>query len=146
VERPVQKLADRCEFKNSEDVMKVFSKLAILAILALCSAVAFAGEKQSINVDLHQASTIAGVKVPAGEYKLVVERDGQKAKVALMHGKTTVVATDARFAEQSSFTTPIAVVSGADAKIIQIESSKLKGAVVFDEAAATSGAKSSGAK
>jgi len=119
--------------------MKGFSKLAVLAVLALCSAVAFAGEKQSINLEIHQAATIAGVKVPAGDYKLVVEREGQKAKVAVMRGKTTVVSTDARFSELSSFTTPVTIVSGPDAKVIEIQSSKLKGAIVFDQAPASSG-------
>jgi hypothetical protein len=121
--------------------MKTFSKLALIAILALCSAAAFAGDKQSINLNIYQDASIAGVKVPAGEYKMVIERDGQKARVTLMSGSHKILTTDARFAELTSFSAPTAVVTGANAKVTQIEISKLKGAIVFEALPEVAGGK-----
>jgi hypothetical protein len=112
--------------------MKSFTKLALIAVLTMCSAAAFAGEKQSINFNIYENSTIAGVKVPAGEYTMLVDRDGSSVKFTLMRGGRKIVATDARFVALDSFAAPTAVVTGANARVIEIDVSKLKGAIVFD--------------
>jgi hypothetical protein len=119
------------QFKT-ESVMKTFARLALIAVFALCSAVAFAGDSQSINLSVHEDTTIAGVKVPAGEYKMVIDRQGPVVKFTLMRGGRIIVATDAHFAELASFSAPTAVVTGANAKVTEIQVSKLKGAIVFD--------------
>lgn len=126
---------------KAEDGMKIFSKFALIAVLALCSAVAFAGEKQSINLNFYQDSVIAGVKVPAGEYKMLVARDGQNAQFTLMRGKAKIVETGARFVELASFSAPMAVVTEGGTKVARIEVSKLKGAIVFDQAPQVAGGK-----
>jgi len=61
------------QFKT-EGVMKIFTRFTLIAVLALCSGAAFAGEKQSININIHEDATIAGVKIPAGEYKMLIDR------------------------------------------------------------------------
>ncbi len=129
------------QIKKAECAMKSFSRLTVLAILALCSIAAFAGNKQTTYLRLFQPATIAGVKVPAGEYKLVVERDGANAKVALMDGGKKIVEADAHFVELKSFVAPTAVVTEANSNVVRIEISKMKGAVVFDPATPNVGGK-----
>jgi hypothetical protein len=124
------------QFKT-EGVMKIFLKFALIAVLALCSAAAFAGEKQSININIHEDATIAGVKIPAGEYKMLIDREGLAVKFVLMSGGRKVVETNARFVELASFSAPNAVVVGAHANVTEIQISKLKGSVVFEQNAGT---------
>lgn len=121
--------------------MNKFSKLAILAIFAVCSVAAFAGSKQTTYLTFSQETTIAGVKVPAGDYKMTVERDGANAKVTLTSGGKKFVETDAHFVELKTFTGPTAVITGANSSVAQIEVSRMKGAVVFDQATPAAGGK-----
>jgi hypothetical protein len=113
--------------------MKGLIKVLPIAVLALSSLAAYAADKQSIDLKVHEAAVIAGVKVPVGEYKMLVERDGNSVKFTLMQGRHTVVSTGARFVELSNFSAPTAIEAGADAKVHQIQVTKLKGAIVFDQ-------------
>jgi hypothetical protein len=92
-------------------------------------------------VTFSQETTVAGVKVPAGDYKMVVERDGANAKVTLMSGSKKVVETSAHFVELTTFAGPNAVITGANSNVDRIEVSRMKGAVVFDAAAPAAGGK-----
>jgi hypothetical protein len=120
--------------------MNNFSKLVIVAIFTVCSVAAFAASKQSTIVTFTHETTVAGVKVPAGDYKLVVERDGANAKVTLSSGKT-VVSVNAHFEDLKTFSGPNAVITGANDSVARIEVSRMKGAVVFDAAAPAAGGK-----
>jgi D-alanyl-D-alanine dipeptidase len=111
--------------------MKNLTQVLLIAVLALCSVAAYAGDKQSIDLNVHEAAVIAGVKVPAGEYKMLIERDGQSVKFTLMQGHRTVVSTGAQFVELSSFSAPTAIETGAGEQVRQIQVAKLKGAIVF---------------
>ncbi len=120
--------------------MKSLTRFVVIAILALCSAAAFAGDKK-IDLKLHQNSTIVGVKVPAGDYKMIAVRQGQLVKFTLLRGNHTIVSTDAQFVEFANFSGPVAVVTGADSKVTEIQIAALKGSVVFDQGTAIGGAK-----
>jgi len=121
--------------------MKIFTRVFLIAALALCSAAAFAGDKQSINLNVYENATIAGVKVPAGQYKMVIDRDGQVVKFSLMRGSQKLVAANAHFEERTTFSAHTALVTGADASVKEIEISKLKGAVIFDPVAVVTAGK-----
>jgi hypothetical protein len=120
--------------------MKSLIRFVVIAVLALCSVAAFAGDKK-IDLILHQDSTIAGVKVPAGEYKMMAVRQGPLVKFTLLRGGHTIVAADAQFADYANFSGPVAVVTGPNAKVTEIQIAALKGCVVFDQGTAIGGAK-----
>ncbi|HVP64946.1 MAG TPA: hypothetical protein VMT82_08620 [candidate division Zixibacteria bacterium] len=111
--------------------MKSFAKLAAVLLLAFAASAAFAGANSSLSIHIYENVTIAGTAVPAGEYKMQIDRTGDAVKFSLMRGKTAVVQVPARFEERKFFSTSTAVVS-RNAQVREIQIEKLKGAVVFD--------------
>jgi hypothetical protein len=111
--------------------MRGFAKFAAVLLLALAATAAFAGDNQAFNIHIYDNVTVAGTRVPAGDYKMLIDRSGDAVKFSLMRGKTAVVQTSAHFEGRDVFSTKTAVVSrGIEVREIQIE--KLKGAVVFE--------------
>jgi hypothetical protein len=113
--------------------MKDFAKFATVLLLALAGTAAFAGDSNNVvNIHIYDNVTIAGTAVPAGDYKMLIDRSGDAVNFSLMRGKTAVVQAPAHFEARDAFSTKTAslVTRGVQVREIQIE--KLKGAVVFD--------------
>ena len=111
--------------------MKGFAKFAAVLLLALAATAAFAGDNNALSIHIHDNVTIAGTAVPAGDYKMVIDRSGDVVKFSLMRGKTAVVQAPAHFEARNYFSASTAVVS-RNAQVREIQIEKLKGAVVFE--------------
>ncbi|HEX8925029.1 MAG TPA: hypothetical protein VF786_04515 [Terriglobales bacterium] len=112
--------------------MKNFARFAAVLLLTLAGTAAFAGDNNAVNIHIYDNVTIAGTSVPAGEYKMVIDRSGDAVKFSLMRGKTAVVQAPAHFEARDSFSTKSAAVVSRGTRVREIQIEKLKGAVVFD--------------
>lgn len=70
--------------------------LLATSMMFLVPALAFAGSKNSANVNLQQPVEVAGTQLAAGQYKLVWEGSGQNVTVTFAEGKKTVATTPAK--------------------------------------------------
>lgn len=111
--------------------MKSFGKFAAVLLLALAATVAFAGDNNALNIHICNNVTIAGTAIPAGDYKMVIDRTGDAVKFSLLRGKTAVVQAPAHFQARNGFSSEIGVIT-RDARVREIQIEKLKGAVVFE--------------
>ena len=66
------------------------SKLFTAAMVFFIPALAFAGPKNSANVNLDEPVTVAGTQLAPGEYKLTWEGSGPDITVNFAEGKKTV--------------------------------------------------------
>ncbi|HUO59784.1 MAG TPA: hypothetical protein VMU24_03885 [Candidatus Acidoferrales bacterium] len=112
--------------------MKGFARFAAVLLLALAATAAFAGDNNVLNIHIYDNVTIAGTAVPAGDYKMLIDRTGDMVKFSLMRGKTPVVQVPAHFEARDFFSTKTGVVT-RDARVREIQIEKLKGAVVFEQ-------------
>jgi hypothetical protein len=103
---------------------------------SLACATAFAGDTQNVNVTLSHNFTINGTQVKAGDYKVVVERNGTDAKVTFVNGKKAVASASGKFAETKELGFGFAVVSEG-AAITGVQGDKLKGTIVLAPGSAT---------
>ena len=110
--------------------MKGFAKFAAVLLLALAATAAFAGDNNALSIHIYDNVTIAGTAVPAGDYKMLIGRNGDAVTFSLMRGKTAVVQAPAHFETRDSFSTKTGVVT-RDGRVREIQIEKLKGAVVF---------------
>ena len=112
--------------------MKNIAKTIVLALFALLATAAFAGDASSkISLHLTSASTISGTKLAPGDYNLYVTRDGDNAKVRVTNGPKELVNTTAKYRAMDQFVGGVAVAKTAANDIVEVQSSKLKGALVF---------------
>jgi hypothetical protein len=111
--------------------MKNFAKCAAVLLMVLVATAAFAGDNNALNIQIKNAVTIAGTAVPAGDYKMIIDRSGDAVKFSLMRGKTAVVQAPAHFESRKFFSGSTALVS-QQAQVREIQIEKLKGAVVFE--------------
>jgi hypothetical protein len=82
---------------------KMKSKLLFAAaIVLLIPAMAFAKPKDSANIDLNQAVTVAGAKLTPGHYKLIWEGSGSNTTVRFVEGKKTVATAPAKLVSNTT--------------------------------------------
>lgn len=72
------------------------------AVVVLIPALAFAGQKNSANVELDQAVTVAGTQLAPGEYKLNWEGNGPNVTVSFVEGRKTVATVPAKLMSNRS--------------------------------------------
>jgi hypothetical protein len=76
---------------------KMKSKALFTAsMLFLVPALAFAGPKNSGNINLEQAVQVGGTQLAPGEYKVTWEGSGPDATVSFTEGKKTVATATAK--------------------------------------------------
>jgi hypothetical protein len=87
--------------------------LLIAAIALLTPTLAFAGEKNSADVDIDQPVTVASTELAAGHYKVKWDGNGPDVTVSFSEGKKTILTALARVrsnpASQSEIVTDDAV-------------------------------------
>ena len=66
------------------------------AMVFFIPALAFAGPKNSANLQLEQTVKVAGTQIAPGQYKLVWEGSGPDVTVSFEQGKKTVVTAPAK--------------------------------------------------
>jgi hypothetical protein len=75
--------------------MKSKSLFAAATVL-LTPVLAFAGTKDSANLELTQQVTVAGTQLSPGHYKLTWEGDGPDTTVSFAEGKKTIATAPAK--------------------------------------------------
>lgn len=92
-------------------------KIAVLsALLALGLApLALASGRQSLTVDLKDATSLGGTKIPAGKYKIAWTTSGAEAEVKVEQGKKVVATSKAKLVERDRPAADDEVVSRKDA-------------------------------
>jgi hypothetical protein len=64
--------------------------LYVVGMLLLVPTLAFAGQRNSANIELDQPVTIAGTQLTSGHYRLIWEGNGPNVTVSFLEGKKTV--------------------------------------------------------
>jgi hypothetical protein len=76
--------------------MKLKALLFVFAMVLLVPAGAFAGEKNSVNIQLDQPVQVAGTQLVAGHYKMTWEGTGPDVTVSFLEGRKTVATAPAK--------------------------------------------------
>ena len=71
-------------------------KVLFLVTMVFLPAFAFAGPRNSANIELDQPVTIAGTQLAPGQYKLIWEGNGPNVNVSFVEGKKTVATAPAK--------------------------------------------------
>ena len=66
------------------------------AMVLLIPALAFAGQRNSANIELSQAVEVAGTQLAPGQYKVTWEGNGPNVIVTFTEGKKTVATVPAK--------------------------------------------------
>ena len=120
--------------------MKQIRILASMTFVFLLAVSAFASDKSSVSFTLNHPSMVNGTALKPGDYKVVLDRNGDAVQATFLSGKKTVATTSGHFEQRQAFAGDVSLVlDDKDNSIQQILVHKMKGAVVLDNAAATAG-------
>jgi len=121
--------------------MKNFVKLTLLTLVAFLATAVFAADSSATKLNLHLTSdaTIAGTKLTAGDYHVFVTRDGDSSTVRVNDGPKEVVSTTATYKPMTQFTGDVAIARNTSNEVVELQSKKLKGALVFAPGGGTTG-------
>lgn len=112
--------------------MKNIRNICVMICGLLLAVSAFAGSKSSIDLTLNKQSVVNGTVLPAGEYKVILDRDGDNVQATFRASGKTVATTSGHFEQRTAFPSAVAVVlSDSDRAIQQILVKKMNGAVVL---------------
>lgn len=112
-------------------------KVLVVIGSMLLAVSAFAAEK--VDVTLTKNTTVNGTTLKPGDYKVVLQRDGDSVQATFFNGKKNVASTSGHFEQRKNFPSSVSlVVNDSDRALQQIVVEKMKGAVVLDGAAASS--------
>ena len=114
--------------------MKMFAKIATFTFTVLLAMAAFAADPAASKLSLHltEGVTIAGTKLDAGDYNVFVTRDGDGAKVRVTNGPKEVVNTTAKFRSMDKFPNGVAISKTTSREVVELQSKKIGGALVFN--------------
>lgn len=120
--------------------MKQIRKIVGMTFVLLLAASAFASDKSTVNLTLNHASIVNGTTLAPGDYKVVMDRNGDAVQATFLSGKKTVATSSGHFEQRNAFGGAVSVMlDDRDRSIQQIIVQKMKGAVVLDSAAASAG-------
>lgn len=118
--------------------MKQIRNLGILIASVLLAISAFAAEKSSVDLTLNHEAVVNGTTLAPGNYKVVLERNGDNVQASFRSSGKTVASSTGHFEQRTVFPASVAVVVGnSDHSVQQLLVQKMKGAVVFDNGGAT---------
>ncbi len=116
--------------------MKLIAKLTAMTMVAFLATASFAAGADSnstkISLSLDSAKTIAGTKLEPGNYNVYVQRTGDDAKVRITQGKHEIVSTTGKYRAMARLNDSTALSVNKDSEVLELQSPKIKGAVVFD--------------
>ena len=126
--------------------MKIFAKITTFSFVVLFALAAFAADSSATKVSLHltEGVSIAGTKLAAGDYSVFVTREGDSAKVRVTDGSKEVINTTAKFKTMEKFPNGVAISKTTAREVVELQSKKLGGAVVFSTPANPSSAADGG--
>jgi hypothetical protein len=88
------------------------------AMVFLIPALAFAGQKNSANVELDQAVKVAGTRLAPGQYKVTWEGNGPNVTATFTEGKKTVATAPATLVGNPTNEEAIETDTAADKTVI----------------------------
>jgi hypothetical protein len=125
--------------------MKQVQKFAVLIFALLLSMAAFAStNKTSVDLTLNHAAIVNGTTLAPGNYKVVLNRDGDNVQANFTQRGKTLASSNGHFEQRTSFPADVSIVVGdGDNAVQQILVQKMKGAVVLEGGTAASSAAAS---
>jgi hypothetical protein len=109
-----------------------WTALTLITFLATAVFAADANSATKLTLNLTEATTIAGTKLAPGDYTVIVNRDGDNAKVRVTSGSKELVNTTAKFREMDKFVGGTVLARTPAREVVELQSKKLKGALVFN--------------
>jgi hypothetical protein len=113
----------------------LFTAVMVFAIPAL----AFAGPKNSANLNLEQTVNVAGTQLAPGQYKLVWEGTGPDITVNFTEGKKTVATASAKLVSNQINEEAIETSTAADKSTVLRDIDLKKYSIQFENAAPGAG-------
>jgi hypothetical protein len=113
----------------------LFTALMVFAIPAL----AFAGPKNSANLNLEQTVKVAGTQLAPGQYKVVWEGTGPNITVSFTEGKKTVATASAKLVSNQTDEEAIETSTAADKTTVLRAVDLKKFSIQFEDAAPGAG-------
>ncbi len=113
---------------------------SVIALLLCFSLSTFAAQKESVTLNLSSPTQVNGTTLKAGDYQLVIDKNGEAVKVTFLSGKKEVISTEGTFVSHDQFPTPVSAVVGREngtRTLQEIWVSKIKGAIVLNRTAAS---------
>ena len=77
-------------------------KTLFFVTMVFLPALAFAGQRNSANVELDQSVTLAGTQLAPGQYKLIWEGNAPNVTVSFVQGKKTVATAPAKLVSNTT--------------------------------------------
>jgi hypothetical protein len=119
--------------------MKRAGRIAGLSFTVLLAVSAFASDKSTLNLRLDQKAVVNGTTLPAGDYKVELQRNGDQVQATFISKGKAVTSQNAHFENRTALPNGVSVVSDAtNNSIKEIDSKKLKGGIVFGGASSES--------
>jgi hypothetical protein len=120
--------------------MKHIRKVAVMTFVLLLAVSAFAANKSSVNLTLNTKSIVNGTTLTPGDYKVLLDRNGDAVQATFVSRGKTVATSSGHFEARTAFGGAVSVVvSDNDRAIQQILVQKMKGAIVLDNGTASAG-------
>jgi hypothetical protein len=120
--------------------MKQIRKIVGITFVLLLAVSAFAANKSTVNLTLNHPSIVNGTTLAPGEYKVVMDRNGDAVQTTFLSNGKAVATSSGHFEQRKAFGGSVSLMlDDRDRSIQQIIVEKMKGAVIFDNAAASSG-------
>jgi hypothetical protein len=119
--------------------MKQVQKFAVLvfSLLLLAATALAASNKSAIDLTLNHQVVVNGTTLQPGDYKIVLERDGDNVQATFRSSGKTVATSTGHFEQRTNMPGPVSLVVGdKDRAVQQLLVQKMKGAVVFDNGGA----------
>ncbi len=121
--------------------MKTAIQVSFVIALLLClSLSSFAAQAESVTLNLSSPTQVNGTTLKAGDYQLVINKNGEAVKVTFLSGKKEVLSAEGTFVAHDQFPTPVSAVVAREngTKTLQeIWVSKIKGAIVLNRTSAS---------
>ena len=119
--------------------MKHIGKIAVIFAALLISVSAFAADKSTVNLTLNDKAVLNGTALQPGDYKVVLDRDGNNVQATFITRGKEVAKSSGHFEQRDAFAGSgvSLVTNNGDRAIQQLVVKKMKGAVVFENAASS---------
>ena len=114
--------------------------LFIAAMVFLIPALAFAGQKNSANVQLDRPVQVAGTQLAPGNYKMIWQGNGQDVSVSFIQGKQIVVSAFGKLVSDPASQPGAIEIHTATDKTVILQAVELKNETIqFEDAVSAAG-------
>lgn len=118
--------------------MKPIHKVSVMFCALLMAVSAFAANKSSVDLTLNNKAVVNGTTLAPGDYKVVLDRNGDNVQTTFLSKGKTVATSAGHFEQRTAFPGAVSLmVNDSDRSVRQIVVQKMKGAVIFDNGASS---------